>query len=64
MVIYYILLVNALLGLVLNAQIHFTEGGRVPDMVMYGIGSLLILLAVIVDYKERKERKSNKGGRQ
>ena len=64
MVIYYILLINALLGLILNAQIHFTEGGRVPDMVMYALLGLLALFAVICDYEERKERKSNKGSRQ
>ena len=63
MVIYYILLVNALLGLVLNAQIHFTEGGRVPDMVMYALLGLIALCAVICDYQERKERKRNKGVR-
>ena len=60
MVIYYILLVNALLGLVLNAQIHFTEGGRVPDMVMYALLGLIALCAVICDYEERKERKERK----
>ena len=58
MVIYYILLVNALLGLVLNAQIHFTEGGRVPDMIMYALLGLLALFAVICSYEERKERKN------
>lgn len=58
MVIYYILLVNATLGLILNAQIHFTEGGRVPDMIMYTLLGLLALIAVICDYDERKERKN------
>ena len=58
MIMYYFLLIVSIIGFILNAQIQFTEGGRVPDMVMYGIGSLLILLAVIVDYKERKERKN------
>ena len=60
MVIYYILLVNALLGLVLNAQIHLTEGGRVPDMIMYALLGLIALCAVICDYEERKERKERK----
>lgn len=58
MIMYYFLLIVSIIGFILNAQIQLTDGGRVPDMVMYGIGSLLILLAVIVDYKGRKERKN------
>ena len=64
MFIYYFLLANALFGLISNIYIHFTEGGRVPDMVMYALLGLLALFAVICDYEERKERKSNKGSRQ
>ena len=60
MIMYYFLLIVSVIGFILNAQIQLTEGGRVPDMIMYGIGSLLILLAVIVDYKERKERKNRR----
>ena len=60
MIMYYFLLIVSIMGFILNAQIQFTEGGRVPDMVMYGIGSLLILLVVIIDYKKRKERKNRR----